>query len=155
VIHRGGKHMTNLEWLLKGDPVVARLTKKYLLDETAPYSNKGFIERYLKLYDPTTKKWGNGFYGLKWVSTNYTLLDLKYMEINPNHPVYQASISNYWDHFYKGFIDKFGIDNMDLCMTGMFINLLSYGKIKDPRMDMLIDYALKRRMDDGAWNCFW
>ncbi len=77
------------------------------------------------------------------------------MEIDPNHPVYQESIINYWDHFFKGFIQKFGIDNMDLCMTGMFINLLSYGKIQDPRMDALIDYALKRRMSDGAWNCMW
>lgn len=147
--------MRNLQWLLQGDPVVFRLTRKYLLDETVPYLDEGFIGQYLTQYDKATMKWGNGFYGPKWISTNYTLLDLKYMEIDPKNPAYQDSILNYLDHFFKGFVDKFGIDEMDLCMTGMFINLLSYGKIVDKRMEALIDYALKRTMPDGAWNCMW
>ncbi len=147
--------MTNLSWLLKGDPVVVRLTKKHLLNETIPYTEKGFIGQYLKRYDPATKKWGSGFYGPKWVSTNYTLLDLKYMEIDPSHPVYQESVINYVNHYVRAFIEQFGIDKMDLCITGMFINMLSYGKISDPRLNVLIDYALKRRMSDGAWNCMW
>jgi hypothetical protein len=86
--------MTNLEWLLLGDQVVVRLTRMYLLDENVNYSYDGLIGRYLILYDEKTKKWGNGFYGPKWVSTNYTLLDLKYMEIDSSNSIYQESLTN-------------------------------------------------------------
>jgi len=75
--------MTNLEWLFQGDPVVNRLTRKYLLDELVDDLSEGFIDQYLQRYDNETKTWGNGYYGPKWISTNYTLLDLRYMEIDP------------------------------------------------------------------------
>jgi hypothetical protein len=147
--------MTNLEWLLLGDEVVVRLTRMYLLDENANYSYGGLIGRYLSLYDEKTKKWGNGFYGPKWVSTNYTLLDLKYMEIDPSNSIYQESLTNYLNHLFKKYIDKSGITSMDLCLSGMFIKLLSYGKIHDKRLEEMIDYVLEYTMPDGAWNCLW
>lgn len=87
--------MPNLEWLLNGDYAIKRKTKKYLFDEKLAYSNQGFIGRYLNLYDATTKLWGNGHYGPKWISTNLTLLELKYLEIDPNNLIYQESLINY------------------------------------------------------------
>ena len=53
--------MTNLEWLLQGDPVVIRLTRKYLLDEPVTDLSEGFIDQYLQRYDKETKTWGNGY----------------------------------------------------------------------------------------------
>lgn len=147
--------MTNLEWLLAGDQVIERLTKKYLLDENTACHRQGYIGEYLQRYDPGTKKWGNGFYGPKWISTNYTLLELHYMEIEPDNPVYQESLKNYLEYFFTKHVDPLGITVMDLCMSGMFIGLLSYGNIHDTRLDVMIDYVLGQRMPDGAWNCEW
>lgn len=147
--------MTNLEWLLSGDPVIERLTRKRLLEENVLFHQQGFIENYLSRYDTKTKTWGNGFYGPKWVSTNYTLLDLKDMEIDPKHPVYQESLIHYLNHYFVKYIEKHGMTTMDLCISGMFIGLLSYGGIHDSRLNQLIDYVLSYRMPDGAWNCLW
>lgn len=151
----GGFVMTNLEWLLAGDQVIERLTRKYLLDENTAYHLQGYIGQYLQRYDTETKKWGNGFYGPKWISTNYTLLELQYMEIEPNNPIYQESLKNYLEYFFRKYVDRHGITVMDLCVSGMFIGLLSYGKIQDERLEALIDYVLGYRMPDGAWNCAW
>ena len=147
--------MTNLEWLLAGDQIIERLTRKYILDENTPCLHQGYIERYLQQYNPETKKWGNGFYGPKWISTNYTLLELLYMEIEPEHPIYQESLKNYLDYYFTRYVERHGITVMDLCVSGMFIGLLSYGKFQDKRLDVLIDYVLAYRMPDGAWNCVW
>jgi hypothetical protein len=147
--------MNNLDWLLSGDESVVRLTKKYLLDEDIEFNEKGITGKYLSLYDETSKTWGQGFYGPKWVSTNYTLLELKYMEINPNHPYYQEGLKNYLNHYFIKQIDRKGIESMDLCITGMFIQLLSYGRIQDQRLNALLDYALDHLMNDGAWNCLY
>lgn len=147
--------MTNIEWLLAGDPVIVHLAKKYLLDMKTNAEERGYIKRYLKLYDSGTKQWGSGFYGPKWVSTNYTLLELKYMEINSDHPVYQESLINYVQHFFAHSLDRDGIETLDLCIAGMLIELLSYGQIHDAQLDALIDYVLDHRMTDGAWNCRW
>jgi hypothetical protein len=145
--------MNNLDWLLSGDESIVRLTKKYLLDEDIEFNEKGITGKYLSLYDETSKTWGQGFYGPKWVSTNYTLLELKYMEINPNHLYYQEGLKNYLDHYFHKQIEHKGIESMDLCITGMFIQLLSYGRIQDQRLNVLLDYALDHLMNDGAWNC--
>ena len=106
--------MTNLEWLLAGDVVITRLTRKYLLDEKTTSHCQGYIGQYLQRYDPQTKKWGNGFYGPKWISTNYTLLELHYMEIEPDNQIYQESLKNYLQYFFTKYIDRHGITTMDL-----------------------------------------
>jgi hypothetical protein len=147
--------MNNLQWLLNGDPVIVHLVNRHLLNQNCHATNKGFIQRYLKLFDTQTLKWGDGFYGPKWISTNYTLLDLKYMEILPKTPEYQISLINYFNHYWSKYIDKFGILTLDLCIAGMFISLLSYGKIIDNRINQLIDYILDYSMCDGGWNCLW
>ena len=151
---RKDSNMTNLEWLLSGDPTVVHLVKKYLLEESSLSDDKGLIAKYLELLDPVTLQWGNGYYGPKWISTNYTLLELKYMEISPNHPLYQKSLLGYVD-FWQRFIQKRGMKDMDLCIVGMLVNLIAYGKIEDNRLYPLIDYILDYEMMDGGWNCTW
>lgn len=147
--------MTNLEWLLKGDPVICHLVRKYLMDEPSVSDNQGFIQRYLACYDPKTKLWGNGYYGPKWISTHYTLLDLVTMEIVPDTLEYQESLSHYLDHYWEVDIDVVGIKRLDLCIAGMFIRFLAYGRIQDKRLKQLIDFVLETRMPDGGWNCAW
>lgn len=147
--------MTNLDWLLNGDPVIAHLVRKHLLDEPSETQNKGLIQQYLDLVDPQTLKWGNGYYGPKWISTHYTLLNLKYLEIMPQTRIYLDSLQRYLDHEWQTNINRFGIERMDLCITGMLINMLAYGSVEDPRIHQMIDYVLDHPMHDGGWNCRW
>lgn len=147
--------MTNLDWLLQGDPVIKHLTKKYLLNKPSKSNNQGFIQRYMYLVDPNTLKWGNGFYGPKWVSTNYTLLDLINMEIDPKTELYHKSLNNYLDHYFIEYLDIVGLNRIDLCIAGMFIRFLAYGNIQNQRLDQLIDLVINTRMSDGGWNCEW
>ena len=67
---------TLLECLLAGDPALARLTRKYLLDTQTPYVTQGWIGAFLERFDPQTGRWGRGIYGPKWISTLYTMRDL-------------------------------------------------------------------------------
>ena len=147
--------MTNLEWLLGGDPVIVHLVRKYLLDEPSETHNQGLIQQYLDRIDPQTLMWGNGYYGPKWISTHYTLLELREMDIMPGTPVYRDSLIHYLDHEWQHRISPRGIESMDLCITGMLINLLAYGMIDDPRLRQMIDYVLDHPMADGGWNCRW
>ena len=78
-----------LDVLLSSDPVIERLTRKHLLKQNQAYCHSGYIERYLNLYDADKHLFGGGIYSPKWISTHYTMLELKYMEIDPNHPIYQ------------------------------------------------------------------
>jgi hypothetical protein len=147
--------MTNLEWLLKGDSVIIHLVNKYLKEKNSSSNNNGLIDKYLQLINPDTLTWGNGYYGPKWISTHYTLLDLKYMEVLPDTKLYLDSLMNYINRAWLTNSYDENIDKMDLCIAGMFINLLSYGKIQSKHIYQIIDYVLARRMKDNGWNCQW
>lgn len=147
--------MKPITWLLKGDPVIQYLTRRYLLDEKVIYQEKGYINRYFELYDVKTKMWGNGIYSPKWISTHYTLLELKYMEIFPMHQIYQEATTNLLKHlwFNKGIVSKKRYQ--DMCVSAMVLGLVSYGRIESEKNNQIIDYILKRQFRDGGWNCDW
>lgn len=145
--------MTNLKWLLKGDPVIVNLTKKYLLNEKTDQNDEGFISKYLSFYDEEKMTWKNGYYSPKWVSTHYTLYDLRYMEINPKNLVYQESLANYVTKFFKHYHLDEDIKKHDLCIAGMMVDMLSYGNIKHQYFFPMIDYMIDNQMTDGGWNC--
>lgn len=147
--------MNNLEWLLNGDSTISFLTRKYLLEEKVKNENEGLIKAYLNIFDRKTKTWGNGYYGPKWISTNYTLLELKYLEISPDNENYSQALLNYLDHFWHKYIQKNGIESMDMCITGMLISLISYAKINKDELFEMIDYILAHPMNDGGFNCLW
>ncbi len=147
--------MKPIDWLLTGDPVIQYLTKRYLKETPVTYNTKGYISKYFKLYDVKTKMWGNGIYSPKWISTHYTLMELKYMEVYPMNQVYQEAVINLMDHMWyrKGLIRK--KKHQDLCVVAMILGLACYGKIEDPRLYGMMDYILKHQFRDGGWNCEW
>lgn len=147
--------MKPLDWLMKGDPVIQYLTKRYLLDERVVYHEKGYIRKYFELYDVKTKMWGEGIYSPKWISTHYTLMELKYMEVFPMHQIYQEAVMNLLDHmwFNKGLVARKRYQ--DMCVSAMVMGLVSYGRINDERINQIIDYILKHQFKDGGWNCLW
>jgi len=147
--------MNVIDVLIESDPIIKRLTQKHLLNQKVQYIEDGYILRYLDLYDPIKHMWGNGIYGPKWISTHYTMLELKYMEIDPNHPIYQDALQTLLTHEWK----KKGMHNrlvhQDMCIVGMLLSLACYGKSKDPKMFEMVDYILDHTMPDGGWNCAW
>lgn len=145
--------MTNLEWLLKGDSTIVYLTHKYLLKNPIEQKNEGFIKQYLDLFDRQTLTWGQGYYSPKWVSTHYTLYDLRYLEIDPTHEIYQTSLTNYVSYFFKHYQYDLNITKHDLCIAGMMIDMLSYGRIEHEFFYLMVDYIIDHKMPDGGWNC--
>jgi len=92
--------MNLTDWLLEGDASVVyqvhrdllRTDEKELLSLQQRIANEGWCQRLLSLYDKQTSMWGGGVYGPKWISTTYTMLDLKNFAVDPNHEVYKRSM---------------------------------------------------------------
>lgn len=142
------------EVLLHADPVIERLTKKYLLNQKVTYHEDGFIKRYLDLYEHHTNMWGHGVYGPKWISTHYTMMELRYMEISSKHPIYLKALNTLLDH--EWFLQDSQKERyVDMCICGMLLSLSCYGNMKDSRIFEMIDYVMDHQMSDGGWNCLW
>lgn len=142
-------------WLQTGDPVLNKLVRRHLLDETLPDKENGYISRYLDLFDESTNKWGGGIYSPKWISTHYTLMELKYLEIDPNNQKYHRGLQNLlarmW--FNQGKVTK--IHHQDMCVVAMMVAMAAYGKSQDEKIDKMVDYILNHQFPDGGWNCEW
>jgi hypothetical protein len=145
--------MKLLDWLLDGDEAIKRLTDCHILNQSRAYQESGIVTAYLDLFDPNTMMWGKGVYGPKWISTTYTLLELIYMEVNPNHPyMIQATkktIQTLWPHKgpYKN--KRF----LDLCIAGLLVKFASYTKVEEDKLYEIVDYILEHSFADGGWNC--
>lgn len=144
--------MKNMQWLLKGNPVICRLTRKYLLNECVESSNDGYISEYLSLYDTENHQWGGGFYGPKWVSSHYTMMELMYMEINPNNQKFNDAFKHLFTYLWKTYHHP-KKQYLDMCIAGMLLKMASYIKVFNDDIKELIDYVLAHKMSDGGWNC--
>ena len=147
--------MKIIDWLLEGDIVIQHLTNRHLLNRSFDHNNGGYITKYLELYDTVGQEWGGSIYSRKWISSTYTLLELKYMEIHPNNPCYQDAtkkvLNGLWENHGKISKTRY----QDMCMSAMLLSLVCYGRIHDFRTNEIIDYILEHQMDDGGWNCAW
>lgn len=87
-----------LSWLLEGDISIQFQTYRDLLKVDKPRLQKrieqeGWGERFLSKRH-SNGHWGRGFYQPKWISSHYTLLDLKNLAISPHNKVTSDQISN-------------------------------------------------------------
>lgn len=147
--------MNVIDYLMTGDPVIKRLTRKYLLGERVAYIETGYIGRYLKLFDSKKGLWGHGVYSKKWISTHYTLKELKYLELRPSHHVYFKAIHTLLDNLWNLPEQVKHRRHQDMCVSGMLLSMACYGKIHDPKINEIVNYMLRYRMRDGGWNCQW
>lgn len=150
-------------WLLSGDVSVQYQTKRDLLEipecELEPLrlriAEEGWGRQFLEKRDEKTGIWGNGIYSPKWISTHYTLLDLKNLGLSPSHPAYIESSAILLDRLWrnKGWAVKGRM--LDLCVGAMVVSMCSYAGIKSEKIDEIIDYLLEKQYPDGGWNCNW
>ncbi len=152
-----------IQWLLAGDVAVQYQTYRDLLQSPPEralalqnrIATEGWGERFLKQRDAQTGLWGGGIYSPKWVSTHYTLLDLKNLGISPDCPTYKDGVTfllnTLWECDGKGKRNRY----TDLCVSAMLLGMCAYGGVQSPKMAEIVDYLLDKRYPDGGWNCAW
>ena len=147
-------------WLLDGDVSVQYQVNRDLLNTELPalrkrISKEGWGAQFLS-YRNKNGHWGRGFYQPKWISSHYTLLDLKNLGIDLDNEPIRKTI---------GLIlrDRKGSDggvnpgktvkNSDVCVNGMFLNYACYFKIPVMSIESIIDFLISLQMGDGGFNC--
>lgn len=152
-----------LNWLLDGDPSIRYQVLRDLTDadesqlkkEQDKIEQEGWGAKFLARAKENGG-WGSAYYQPKWISTHYTLLDLKNLGINPYIPIIQKSI----DYVFTipigidgGINPGITVNYSDVCINGMIINFAAYFQRAESKLKHIIDYLIKTQMDDGGWNC--
>ncbi|KQC13304.1 MAG: hypothetical protein APR63_08940 [Desulfuromonas sp. SDB] len=151
-----------LNWMLKGDPAIVYQVHRDLLDTDKSklellrkeISKRGWGKKFLEGRDKQTGLWGNGIYTPKWISTTYTLLDIKKLGIDPGNNQFVESAEIIIDKLWK-IPRKKSEYYLDLCICGMILDVCCYAEIKSSKMNEIIDYILEKQFPDGGWNCLW
>lgn len=149
-----------LDWLLAGDVSIQYQARRDLLDDDRPdlqariategWGARLLAERHQDGY------WGGGYYRWKWISTHYTLVDLREMAMAPAPAKVLGSIT-------AAFTDLIGKDGglfpsvtkglSDVCVNGMALDFASWFGIEPRLLDTVVDFVLGQRLDDGGFNC--
>lgn len=145
-------------WLLSGDPSIAFLTKRELLEnedlsDSSKIGEYGWCAEYLK-HRNSDGSWGQNFYQPKWISTHYTLLELRNFEYDYNDKKIRNEIERASrTEFLNATLGKKIPIGSDVCVCGMFLNYASYFKINEINLQHIIDFILSQKMTDGGFNC--
>jgi hypothetical protein len=150
--------MKLIEWLSQGDVSIRYQVLRDLLGASEDEVNQakqrihqeGWGKRLLDLRDPKTLMWGGGIYSPKFISTHYTLLELKNLGIDSTIPEYQESanllIRTMWQNKKHA---------LDMCVSAMILSIVTYGKFQSQDIREIVDYILQHQYPDGGWNCRW
>lgn len=149
-----------IEWLLEGDVSIQYQTQRDLLniDQTElrkRIAEEGWGAKFLSYRNPKGY-WGRDFYQPKWISTHYTVLDLKNLGISPKTEVIKKAINLILQtrkSLDGGVNPSKTIKNSDVCINGMFLNYASYFEIEQGRLKSIVDFLISSQMKDGGFNC--
>lgn len=150
-----------IEWLLEGDVSIQYQVHRDLLGDHRPdlqdrIASEGWGAEFLS-HRKAAGHWGDRFYQPKWISTHYTVLDLKHLGMSPTQPDIRASISQVIDSLKgpDGGIFPIGSSQKsDVCVNGMFLNYAAYFGIEEENLKSIIDFLLTENMGDGGFNCY-
>lgn len=149
-----------LGWLLDGDVAIQYATHRDLLDDARPdlrarIATEGWGARLMSARNADSS-WGREFYQPKWISSHYTLLDLKNLGIDPENDLIRQSIA-YILSTEKCSDGGVGpgktIRKSDVCVAGMFLNYASYFGMPETDLHSIVDFILSQLMPDGGFNC--
>jgi hypothetical protein len=148
------------QWLLDGDVAVQYQVHRDLLGSERPalqtrIVSEGWGARFLQARRPNGH-WGRGFYQPKWISTHYTLLDLKHLGLPPDHPAPLEAIAIILRENKAadgGINPGKTIVESDVCVNGMFLNYACYFGVDQPSLHSIVDFVIDQHMADGGFNC--
>jgi len=149
-----------ISWFQKGDIAIQYQFQRDLFNKDKPdlqarIATEGWGKKYLSLQHKNGH-WGRGFYQPKWISTHYTLLDLKNLQISPQNANICKSVTMLLDEEKGpdgGVNPSASIRNSDVCVNGMFLNYAAYFKMPENKLRSIIDFILLQLMQDGGFNC--
>jgi len=149
-----------IDWLLEGDVSIQYQVHRDLLATEKPHlrdriATEGWGAQFLS-FRKKEGHWGQRFYQPKWISTHYTVLDLKNLAISPNNKEIRQSISQVIQNLQSpdGGIFPIGAERKsDVCVNGMFLNYAAYFKTKEDDLKSIVDFLLSEHMKDGGFNC--
>ena len=152
--------MDLIKWLLDGDVSIQYQVYRDLLnherkDLRESIEFEGFGKRILEKQRPDGH-WGGGYYAYKWISTHYSLLELRRLNIIPNKRI--MFIINELADNYKTedggitanpHIWKFS----DVCLNGMLLFVMCNFGIDQKKLISVIDFIITQQLSDGGFNC--
>jgi len=149
-----------IDWLLEGDVAIQYQTRRDLLGEDLPalqarIAQEGWGAAFLQARNESGH-WGRGFYQIKWISSHYTLLDLKNLALAPNHPLPRETIRLILRENVAadgGVNPARSIAQSDVCVNGMFLNYACYFGVEEAQLHSIIDFVISQQMADGGFNC--
>jgi hypothetical protein len=149
-----------IDWLLEGDVSVQYQVHRDLLGEERPdlrerIGAEGWGAKFLSFRKPEGH-WGERFYQPKWISTHYTLLDLKNLRISPDNREIRESIRQIIESLKGpdgGILTREGREISDMCIDGMFLNYAAYFRMPEGDLKSIIDLILTDQLADGGFNC--
>jgi len=149
-----------IAWLLEGDVSIQYQVHRDLLATEKPHlrdriATEGWGAQFLS-FRKKEGHWGQRFYQPKWISTHYTILDLRNLAISQNNKEIRQSISQVIQSLKgpDGGISPFGAEKKsDVCVNGMFLNYAAYFRTKEENLQSIVDILLSEHMKDGGFNC--
>ncbi len=150
-----------IDWLIEGDISIQYQTFRDLhgidrKDLQKRIANEGWGKQFLNKRHENGH-WGDRFYQPKWISTHYTLLDLRNLNLYPENSHVNETINMVLD---AGKSSDGGIPlgpstqrYSDICVNGMFLNYASYFKTAESKLQSVVDCILNEIMPDGGFNC--
>jgi hypothetical protein len=149
-----------IEWLLDSDVSIQYQVYRDLLNIDKPdlkkkISKEGWGDKFLSFRN-TNGHWGLGFYQPKWISSHYTLMDLRHLEISSKTRKTKETIQKIInsDKGADGGINPSGtIKQSDVCINGMFLNYASYFGTKEEDLKSIVDFIILQQLPDGGFNC--
>lgn len=151
-------HKNIIEWLLTGDVSIQYQVSRDLLtgerkDLRDSIAFEGWGAQFLSKRN-ADGHWGQGFYQPKWISSHYTLLDLRNLCISPTNSIIRESVDKILTECKAEDGGIYPISKKsDVCVNGMSLNYASYFGADQHLLESVIDFLLDELMPDGGFNC--
>ncbi|MBK8342721.1 MAG: hypothetical protein IPL12_04940 [Bacteroidetes bacterium] len=138
-----------INWLLKGDVSIQYQVWRDLLGKDKKnlqqkIATDGWGNKFLSM-QRANGHWGNSFYNPKWISTHYTLLDLRNLYLPPQNKIVQATLKLIVENEKS---EDGGIrlgpstsQHSDVCVNGMFLNYATYFQVPEIKLRSIVQKA--------------
>lgn len=148
------------DWLMAGDIAIQFQVERDLMGSLQPelqarILSEGWGARFMACRNENGT-WGRGFYQPKWISSHYTLLDIKNLQPVREQPSILAEIRRIARErkgVDGGINPAKTIPTSDVCVNGMFLDYACYFGLEQDLLRSVVDYVLQEQMPDGGFNC--